>query len=125
MAFEIPGFAYTLEASGDLSLQQFHCMAVDGNGQAVAAGSGAQIAGVLQNDPELQGEAATIVQTGITKAKAGAAVAQGAEVMSDADGEVVTAAGSGNRVIGTALQAAANADEIIAVLLLPGGGQLN
>ncbi len=124
MAFEIPGFAYTLEASGDLSLQQFHCMAVDGNGQAVAAGSGAQIAGVLQNDPELQGEAATIVQTGVTKAKAGAAVAQGAEVMSDADGEVITAT-SGNRVVGTALQAAANADEIISVLLLPGGGQLN
>ena len=124
MAFEIPGFSYTLEASGDLSAQQFHCMAVNGNGQAVAATSGAQIAGVLQNDPEVQGEAATIVQTGITKAKAGAAVAQGAEVMSDADGEVITAT-SGNRVVGTALQAAAIADEIIAVLLLPGGGQLN
>ena len=125
MAFEIPGFSYSLEASTDLSLNQFHAVAVDGNGQAALAGNGAQIAGVLQNKPEQLGDPCTLVQTGITKMKSGAAVTQGAEVMSDADGEAIAATGSGNRVIGTALEAASGPDEIISVLLLAGGGQLN
>lgn len=124
MAFEIPGFSFTLEASGDLSASQFHAVAVDGSGEAALAGAGAQIAGVLQNKPEQQGDPCTIVQTGITKMKSGAAVTQGAEVASDADGEAV-AAGSGDRPVGTALEAASGADEIISVLLTPGAGQLN
>ncbi len=124
MAFEIPGFSYTLEAAGDLSASQFAAVVVDSNGQAAVAGAAVTIAGVLQNDPAAIGEASTIVQTGITKMLAGAAVTVGDLVMTDGSGRAITATAT-NPPLGTALQAAANADEIIPVLLLPGGGELN
>jgi hypothetical protein len=119
MAKEIPGFSYTLEASGDLSAQQFRGVVVDSNGQAAVAGAAAEIAGVLQNDPSAIDRAAQIVQTGITKMVAGAAVATGANVTTDASGRAITAIVT-NPIVGVALDAAANADEIISVLLTHG-----
>ena len=124
MAFEIPGFSYSLEASADLSAEQFTFMVADANGEAAQAGAGDDAVGVLQNDPAAQGEAANLQTFGISKVVAGAAVASGAQVMSDATGRAITATGTGAFVTGVALQAAANADEIIAVLVSP-GGQLN
>jgi hypothetical protein len=57
---------------------------------------------------------------GISKVEAGAAVALGAEVMSDTTGRAITAATTGNAVVGRALQAAVGAGEWIDVLLTPG-----
>jgi hypothetical protein len=57
---------------------------------------------------------------GISKVEAGAAVALGAEVMSDTTGRAITAATTGNAVVGRALQAATAAGEWIDVLLTPG-----
>lgn len=58
---------------------------------------------------------------GIAKVTAGAAVALNAEVMSDTSGRAITAATTGNRVCGVALQAAGAAGDIIDVLLVPAG----
>lgn len=124
MAFEIPGFSYTLEASGDLSGAQFAGLIVDGSGQAAVAGAGVQIIGVSQEKPEVAGEATQIVQSGITKMKAGGVVAIAAKVATDATGRAVASATT-DFPVGIALEASANADEIITVLLTPGGGQLN
>ena len=123
MAFEIPGFNYSLQASADLSAEQFTFMVADANGEAAQAGAGVDAIGVLQNDPAAQGEAANLQAFGVSKVVAGAAVAAGAQVMSDATGRAITATAT-NNVVGVALEAAANADEIIAVLVSP-GGQLN
>jgi hypothetical protein len=51
--------------------------------------------------------------------KAGAAVAKGAVVGSNASGKAVTAATNNQFTIGVALEAASGADEIISVLILP------
>lgn len=124
MAFEIPGFNYSLDAAGDLSAEQFTFMVADANGRADQAGAAtAPYIGVLQNDPGALGEPANIQTFGVSKMVAGAAVAAGAQVMSDATGRAITATAT-NFSGGIALQAAANADEIIAVLVMP-GGQLN
>ncbi len=117
MAFQIPGFSFSLDAAGDLSAEQHTFMLCDANGRAAQAGAGVDVVGALQNDPSALGEAANIMATGISKVVAGAAVAAGAQVMSDSTGRAITATGTGAFVAGVALEAAANADEIIAVLL--------
>lgn len=71
MAYEIPGFSYTLEASADLSASQYCAVAVDANGRAVLATTALNIDGVLQDKPAALGEVGTIMQKGITKGKIG------------------------------------------------------
>jgi hypothetical protein len=70
--------------------------------------------GVMQNKPQVSGQAATVGIRGISNVMAGAAVAAGASVESDATGRAVTSAGAG---IGIALAAAGAANELIPVLL--------
>ena len=119
MSFENPGFSFSLNAGADLSADQHKFIKVDSNGDGVLVGAAEASVGVLQNDP-LQGEPGTILNTGISKVLAGAAVAAGATVMSDASARAITATAT-NRVLGTALEAAAAADEKIAVLLTSQG----
>jgi DNA-binding transcriptional regulator LsrR (DeoR family) len=80
------------------------------------AGAGEHAVGVLQDKPDAAGRAGGVMMYGITKCKAGAAVAVNALVTPDASGRAVTAA-SNDFIFGIALEAAANADEIIAVAL--------
>lgn len=75
--------------------------------------------GILQNRPA-SGQAAEVrVNSGATsKAIAGAAVTAGVEVMSDSTGRCITATTT-NEVVGIALSSAANANELIDVLIRP------
>jgi hypothetical protein len=75
--------------------------------------------GILQNRPA-SGQAAQVrVNSGATsKCVAGAAVTAGAEVMSDGSGRAITATTT-NEVVGIALTSAANANELIDVLVRP------
>lgn len=117
MAFETPGFAFSREASGDLSAGQHHFVEIDGNGQIVLiSGSGDPAIGVLQNKPVAQGNEGAIMGTGISKVVAGAAVTVGALVMSNAAGRAITAT-SGEVVLGRALEAAGGDGEVIPVAL--------
>ena len=117
MAFERPGqMDGHHRAAGDYRALQFRAMALDANGlMAQNTTAGGRIAGVLQNKPNLN-EACTVMLSGVTKIVAGAAVAVGAEIASDAAGRAVTAV-AGNHVIGEAETAAANAGELISVRL--------
>lgn len=122
MSYEIPGFKFSQEASADLSAKQFHFLtAPDANKRTTFVGTqGAMSIGVLQNKPSAAGQAAEVMQNGISKVVAHAAVAAGAAVASSNTGRAITAA-TGNRVLGVAMEAAANAGEVIAVLLTGGG----
>jgi hypothetical protein len=106
MAYEIPGYGFTLVTGADLSTHQYKFVDVNSSGLAVLASAGADAHGVVQNKPA-SGRAATVVNRGISKVVAGAAVAAGAQVT----------ATTGNKIHGTALQAAGGAGEIIPVLL--------
>ena len=87
------------------------------------AGDGEAALGVLQNKPGeatgAGGEAASIRIYGVSKVVAAEAIDPGEEVASDADGKAKVA-GSGDRVLGVALTAAANEDEIISIALYHG-----
>lgn len=109
-----------LVSGNNLTAKQYHAVRVtaaftvqDTNAAGMAC------LGVLQNKPNT-GEVAEVMQSGITKAVAGAAITVGAEVMAGADGRIITAATAGSNVIGIALETAANANEVISVALNAG-----
>lgn len=115
MAYEIPGFSFSLVAAADLSTHQYKFVNIDATGKAALGGAGTRTVGVLQNKPT-SGQIGTVVVTGVSKVVAGAAVAAGDSVQSDATGRAITlAAGIGE---GVALQAASGAGVVIPVLLI-------
>lgn len=107
----------TVEAGADLSADQFKFVQVAADEQVdVVSSAGGDAIGVLQNDPAAAGRAATVCYAGVTKVIAGATVAAGAKIQSDASGQAITAA-TGDAVLGVALKGGA-ANEVIEVLLV-------
>lgn len=120
MAYEIPGFSFTLPANADHSANQY-LAAVATSGNAAVAGAGVDIIGVIQNKPTI-GKATTLVVNGVSKGRAGAAISIGAKLMIDASGRFITATAT-NKGVGYALSAAGAANEVIPVLLKDLGTQ--
>lgn len=118
MAYEIPGFSFPLPAGADFSGgAQFRFCDVSATGKVVNPGAGGSVIGVRQNRPKLN-EATTVVHSGIVFVEAGAALAPGDLVASNAVGQAVAAA-SGNVTVGRALETASGSGIQIAVLLIP------
>lgn len=120
MAWEIEGLDFTLPAAADLSANQYFIVKVDSSGSAALAGDGEPAIGVLQNEPDAAGKAASIRFAGISKVVAGAAVSAGAQVAPNASGKAVTAA-TGKNILGIALAAASGDGVIIPVALTYSG----
>lgn len=120
MAYEIPGFAFTLLAGEDLRDSQYCFIDLDGDGECILPSAGERAIAVVQNDPNT-GEACTLFQTGISKVLVGSGgVGAGDDVSVDGDGAVV-APGAGDFIVGTALEAAAEGS-FAPVLLRSGSG---
>ncbi|MER2545936.1 MAG: capsid cement protein [Candidatus Accumulibacter phosphatis] len=82
--------------------------------------------GVANEVGAASGERQDVVLDGIAYVEAGAAVTIGTLITSDATGRAVTAApaaGTNNRIVGIALDAATAAGDVIRVLLAPGSVQ--
>jgi hypothetical protein len=120
MAWEIEGLDFTLPAAADLSANQYFIVKVDSSGSAALAGDGEPAIGVLQNEPDAAGKAASIRFAGISKVVAGAAVSAGAQVTPNASGKAITAA-TGKNILGVALAAASGDGVIIPVALTYNG----
>ncbi|MDE2099055.1 MAG: DUF2190 family protein [Patescibacteria group bacterium] len=131
MAYGInTGYDISLVAAADLSSDQFHFVTTDGSGNAALSAAGAPAIGVLQDAPTA-GEAGAVRVMGVSKVVAGAVVAVGSRVASDATGRAVvyTAAScaaapgpvAGSQVLGIALEAAGAAGDVIAVALMHSG----
>lgn len=76
--------------------------------------SGGVCDGIIDGESAAQGDPISLVKTGLFEVVAGAAVAAGANVMSDTSGRGITAT-SGNWRCGVARTAASNAGEIIEI----------
>jgi len=109
----------TFEAGGDLSAGQFKFVALASDGQIDIAGDGADAVGVLYNEPDAAGKAATVVVTGKVIVEAGASITTGDAIASNAAGEAITAA-TGDIVKGYALEDAVDG-QIFAMELINGG----
>ncbi len=126
MAWEIPGFLFSLPANADYSVEatyQFtpvRCLAATGaginTGTAIApvAATGDRMLGVMQNNPQLA-EAATLMVTGITKALSGGVIAIGDPLMACPAGGFQKAT-SNLYQVGIALEAAVSGDIFTALL---------
>lgn len=104
--------------TGNVPNAQFRFVKDDGSGNAVLAAAATDlILGVLQNNPKGSSSAprtCEIRPVGISKVVAGAAVASGQAVTSDANGRAVPAA-PGNQIGGYAREAASGAGTVIAI----------
>lgn len=99
-------------AGEDLSTKQYTFVTSDGD-EVTSTGAGEAATGVLWNDPA-SGRAASVVRGGEPMIYAGAAIAVGAEIASDAAGKAVTAT-SGDVILGEARTAAGGADEMVQI----------
>lgn len=119
MAYEIPGFSFTLPAGEDFrpatGKGQFRFVEMNGDGNAVRPAAGGRAVGVRQNYPSA-GEGTTIVHDGIVWVEAGGTFAVGDAVGTDAEGRAI-AAGAGT-ALGRAIQAGASG-VTTTVLLFP------
>lgn len=124
MAYEIPGFSFTLVSNADYRTGngQFRFAKVLSTGKTALAGAGELSVGVRQNTPNAN-EPTTVVNSGIVFVEAGAAVAGAALVTSDATGRGITAT-TGNYIHGQALEAASAAGVLFAVLLINGAAKV-
>lgn len=111
----VEGLTYAVEAGADLSSSLNRFVKINSSNLAVLAGNGDKVLGTLFEVANLGGPA-SIQFGGIAKVIAGAQIAAGATVQSDANGAAITlAAGT---AAGIALFAAAAAGEVIPVALV-------
>ena len=112
------GLDITLEAGGDLSAAQFLFVTLATDGQVDVTGSaGGAAIGVLQNDPDAAGRAATVRVLGPTKLVAGEnGIEPGERLQADSDGKALVAA-SGDYVLAISLSLADDGDVFNALLV--------
>lgn len=115
MAYEIPGFGYSIMSSG--TIRQYRAVVI-GAGPVVTeiAAADAKISGIAQM-PAASGSPETIrvMKSGISFAIAGDTVTAGQELVTDNQGRLVPNSGNTN-IIGRALSGGA-VGEVISVLL--------
>lgn len=108
---------FTLEAGADLSGAQYGIVRQSAANvcKIGSLGTDSALVGVLQNAPQ-SGEFATIADGGISKVIAGAAITQAALITVNSSARAI-AAGSGDMVVGRALEAAGADGDIITARL--------
>lgn len=114
----IHGQVETYIAGADLSSSQYLFVKVSG-ANVVVAGDGEAAVGVLWNDPT-SGKAASVVRGGDPHVYAGAAIAAGVDIASDAAGKAV-AATTGDIILGTTRAAAAASGDLVQINFITGG----
>jgi hypothetical protein len=106
----------SLVAGQDLSSNQYYFVEVASDGEVDPVSTAGNFAeGVLTNDPDAQGKAASVAIDGIVKVSCGGTVTRGGGVAADTNGQAVDAT-SGDAILGTALEAGSSGD-IIRILL--------
>jgi hypothetical protein len=122
MGFEIPGFKLGTQVANAALPNRYRFATLTTAGKiAQVSTAGGKAVGVIQS-PAAADEAVELTVTGVSKVEAGAAIANTGPISSDAQGRAITAA-TGNAINGIALETAAAAGEVIAVLLGYGGAQ--
>jgi len=119
MATEKPLFTMSFIAGEDLSAKQYRFVTLDASGLAIMPTAITdKCVGILQNNP-VAGELALVMDDGVSKLSADAAIAALALIGTSTDGQGQTAVNT-NFVYAYALEACSNANEIISVRVFPG-----
>lgn len=104
MAYEIPGRVITLEASTDLSSNQYHFVKVDTSGKAALAitSTAQEVLGVLQNKPS-SGQAASVMIDGVSKVVAAGSTMAAGDLVTNSTAGRATPHTAGDMIIGTVI----------------------
>lgn len=119
------GLTKSYTAEGAISANRIVKVGAADYGVLVAAAVGDKSIGISTEIDTVSGERIDVVHAGIADLKLGGTVARGDFLTSDATGQGVAAApaaGTNNRIVGTALIAGVSGD-IIPVLIQPGSFQ--
>jgi len=123
MSISKAGETLTVEASGDLSGDQFKFMVIDSNGRAARAGDGDRVVGVLQNKPSGLGQAASIWGVGsVSLVIAGEDTVPGVQIGPDANGLAIESGPSPDFVAGISLSQADTGGRLSVWVNNPGVG---
>ncbi len=147
MAYEIPGFRFSLPIDAALATDialliaagtshVFRFVSVDSDGEidytpasSINDDEANACVGVLQDDPSVSGEPGSIMATGVTKLEAGGTVTRGQRVVatgtttSAGRAVNVTASGDDQIALGIALETAATGEFFACLLMTPGGNR--
>jgi len=122
MAYSESTTIITLPASADLSANQYRFVTVDTSGQVELTAADGNAVGILQNTPDAQGRAASVLISGVSKlacAGTGSGTRAGWNIGSGANGLGVEK-GSGP-TLGICVETATNVNEIATVVFSPNG----
>jgi len=116
MSYEEALKTISVEASDDLSADQYKIVDVDTSGQLVVVSSaGAKMIGVLQDKPAAAGRVGSVGIDGVTKVVTGATFDAGVRVYSDDAGLATGVGGAGTFSLGVAMEGAGTIGDIVAV----------
>jgi len=122
---EIPG----LKSGSDLTAagNQYKAVKLDAAGDVILCTAAGEFSiGILQNKPNT-GQAAEVLAVGVSKVQADAALTEGAQIATAADGQVkaasalVQATGAASNVLGYMLTEVTAAAQIGTAMIIPGG----
>ena len=109
------------EAAADLSALQYRAIKLDADGKAAQSTAAADVCyGILQNKPAA-GETAEVAHSGPSKAEIGAAVNEGAILVSSADGQLVPVSAADEYGLCQAVTAGTSAGDVIDVIITHNG----
>jgi hypothetical protein len=113
----------TYEAGQDLSAKQYYFVSQATDGQIDPTGDGAFACGILQNNPNAAGKAASVGIAGVSRVVAGAAFEEGVLLGADSAGKAVTAT-SAEYILAVSKEASGAAGDIVAVQLILSGAKV-
>lgn len=121
MGFEIPGLKLGTQVAAAALTNRYRFVTFGADASIAQVGTaGARSVGVLQSPAEA-GKAAEVMVSGVSKVVAGAAITLAASgvtpVTSDNQGRAITTTTAGHQLNGIALEPAAAAGDVIAVLI--------
>lgn len=118
MAYEIPGFTFSLPAGADFSaVNNYRFVSINSSGQAIVPIAAGAVAIGVRYGKVATGRPVTIVATGIALAESGDATIVAGSLLGVTATGAVRVALTGDYIVGTALEASASVGVIIAVLL--------
>lgn len=121
MAYEVNIHPVSLVTAQDFTSSQFYVVDINSSGlAAIPTTPGAVAVGIMQDTPTsgVVGEVQPFGSPSISMAAAGAAFNNGAELMLDATGRLITATSGGHYVLARACAAAGAAGNIVPVLMI-------
>ncbi len=118
MSQSIKDVERTWPAGADLTAKKYYLVKLNATKQAIlGAVATDSLIGVIQNKPKIT-EGALIRFGGTSKVVAGAAIAVGARVTTNAAGQAIATTTIGDTVIGQAVEAAGALGDVIEIIML-------